>query len=641
MSHLGQAPFAPGAATGASGLAVALVAGLALVNGIGHSHDQVILTSGGAWLASPQRGYVTLIDGPSEQVVATVLAPSAGAGISVTQDGTSAFVADDATGSVSRIDGATYQLSTPKVIGQPGSSLSVLSAGETAFVINSTARVATVADATELTVIRSISLAARPGPQQTMVDDGGRLWTIDSGGGGLSWFDSNGQSGRADADGAARLSQVQGRPVVVDFDQRTTEVNWLHDDASRDPWPCELAARPADAVEVLGSAVAEQVFTAVSETGTLMVSDSAGSCGEFVQVGDPGVVLGALAQSGQFVFIPNHSTGSTIVVDTNSQKVVADLPLTDPGNDLELLTKDGLVFYNDLDSEKAGVLRLDAAGSWIAGKSLQKYDPATGAAEELVNASDALTTQQQYPELAAPAADPATATASQPPPDVGAVDPTTADVPPPATPPGRVPPSAAITPTTQPATTAESDSGLEAEQTTTTGTTTSVSESGKPSVYALRLTIEGQGSVSGPPEVNCQQTCESSVNAGTVLLTAVPAPGATFTGWSGPCNDSNPTCQFEVSASTEVKATFTEPPKSADLHIEIVGSGVVDVVQGELSSPCAPPGMQPDPPVWRTLADGSARRWFKIRWLVECTLHHRSVLRSNVGKGWTCPNGDI
>src|SRR6478736_9481988 len=68
--------------------------------GSGRDLDRVNLTSGGAWLASPQRGFVTLIDGPSEQIVATVAAAPASTGVSVTQAGTSAFISDNTLGTV-------------------------------------------------------------------------------------------------------------------------------------------------------------------------------------------------------------------------------------------------------------------------------------------------------------------------------------------------------------------------------------------------------------------------------------------------------------------------------------------------------------------------------------------------------------
>jgi hypothetical protein len=42
-----------------------------------------------------------------------------------------------------------------------------------------------------------------------------------------------------------------------------------------------------------------------------------------------------------------------------------------------------------------------------------------------------------------------------------------------------------------------------------------------------------------------------------VSLTATPAAGSIFSGWSGPCNDNATTCTFPLSASTTVSATFT------------------------------------------------------------------------------------
>jgi hypothetical protein len=89
-----------------------------------------------------------------------------------------------------------------------------------------------------------------------------------------------------------------------------------------------------------------------------------------------------------------------------------------------------------------------------------------------------------------------------------------------------------------------------------------------PPTYALTVATAGTGSgtVSGGA-ISCPGTCSESFTAGqTVSLTAVPASGSTFAGWSGGGCSGTGTCSVTVSAATTVTATFDmkvapPPPK--------------------------------------------------------------------------------
>jgi len=70
--------------------------------------------------------------------------------------------------------------------------------------------------------------------------------------------------------------------------------------------------------------------------------------------------------------------------------------------------------------------------------------------------------------------------------------------------------------------------------------------------YALSISTSGTGTgtVSNSPT-------GTSFNAGTaVTLTASPAAGSTFTGWSGGCSGTSPTCTVTMNSNTSVTATF-------------------------------------------------------------------------------------
>jgi uncharacterized repeat protein (TIGR02543 family) len=75
--------------------------------------------------------------------------------------------------------------------------------------------------------------------------------------------------------------------------------------------------------------------------------------------------------------------------------------------------------------------------------------------------------------------------------------------------------------------------------------------------HQLAVNKVGQGTVTSTPAgINCGTTCSALFNQGTVVtLTAQPAAGWSFAGWSGAC--SGLTCQVTMSQARMVTATFT------------------------------------------------------------------------------------
>lgn len=81
-----------------------------------------------------------------------------------------------------------------------------------------------------------------------------------------------------------------------------------------------------------------------------------------------------------------------------------------------------------------------------------------------------------------------------------------------------------------------------------------------PQTFILTVAKAGLGSgtvTSAPIGINCGTDCTEPYAGGTsVVLTAVPAMGATFAGWSGCTSSSGATCTVSVTAATTVTATF-------------------------------------------------------------------------------------
>jgi Divergent InlB B-repeat domain len=82
-----------------------------------------------------------------------------------------------------------------------------------------------------------------------------------------------------------------------------------------------------------------------------------------------------------------------------------------------------------------------------------------------------------------------------------------------------------------------------------------------PSEFALTVALAGTGSgtvASSPAGINCGIDCSEAFASGTeVTLTATPATGSTFSGWSGACAGTG-ACKVTMSATRSVTATFTK-----------------------------------------------------------------------------------
>jgi hypothetical protein len=88
----------------------------------------------------------------------------------------------------------------------------------------------------------------------------------------------------------------------------------------------------------------------------------------------------------------------------------------------------------------------------------------------------------------------------------------------------------------------------------------------------------GQGTVtSSPAGISCGSDCsEAYTNTTSVTLSAAPAAGSTFGGWSGGGCSGTGTCTLLLNTATSVTATFTATPTTNyTLSVTKVGSGTV------------------------------------------------------------------
>jgi len=84
--------------------------------------------------------------------------------------------------------------------------------------------------------------------------------------------------------------------------------------------------------------------------------------------------------------------------------------------------------------------------------------------------------------------------------------------------------------------------------------------------HTLSVAVNGSGAVSSNPAgINCPGVCSADYSSGTgVALTATPAGGWSFTGWSGDCSGATNPCTVSMTTARNVAATFTPtgPPSS-------------------------------------------------------------------------------
>src|SRR5206468_3360448 len=97
-------------------------------------------------------------------------------------------------------------------------------------------------------------------------------------------------------------------------------------------------------------------------------------------------------------------------------------------------------------------------------------------------------------------------------------------------------------------------------------------------LYTLTVNLGGAGSgtvTSAPAGIACGATCSALFASGTaVALTATPAAGFAFTGWSGGgCSGTSP-CTVTLGADTTVTATFV-PLHTLTVSPSGAGSGTV------------------------------------------------------------------
>lgn len=351
-------------------LPVALVASLVAIGGRGAQTPRLALTSGSIWLASDAVDQATLLDGSTARVEARV-------GVShppgqLTQVSGSGVNADAlfTGGAVSSINGTTDIASDPIAI-LPGATesyttatrLYVLDSGRQGHPGN-----LAVANPTTLQVQARIPLPRAV--TSATLDGAGRLWMIATNSA-LYWADAGRLHHAARPPGNA-IGTVGGAPVVVRDDTTSPGVVTLNPTTGHSDQRACLDASVDDPTLRLGSSPAGTVYATSSRDGTLLTTNLVtGECPK-IDIAKPGDQLGPPVAAQGRVFVPDYRTGGVVIIDVAKDSYVSVTVLRPPRpKEFQLLTKDGIVYYNNPDGDQAGVI----TSSGLV-KPVRKYDPA-------------------------------------------------------------------------------------------------------------------------------------------------------------------------------------------------------------------------------------------------------------------------
>lgn len=355
--------------------AVALALGVGgLAGGDAPPPARVALQGGSAWVASSTVGHLTLIDGSSAEVAARVPLGRPSTDLGAVQSNTVGYAVDRAAGTVARVDPATFALAAPVAVTESrGAALTVHPSRDALYVVDHERGQVTVTDPGAVARRRGEPRSLAEPVRSSVVDGSGRLWTLGATSGDLTWFDGADRGARSEAvpePAGAELAVLGGEVALVERSGR--RVRALDRGGRFGDSTC-LDIDPADeSVEVGGSPSARRLYVVSGDQGVLRVSDLAsGGCGDVaIEVAAPRSDLGVPREAQGRVFVPDYTTGTVVVVDVDDRQVSRTGELVTPGEPFELFDQDGIVFYNDPATERAGVVRVD--GSFAA---VTKYDP--------------------------------------------------------------------------------------------------------------------------------------------------------------------------------------------------------------------------------------------------------------------------
>ncbi|MEU6715183.1 hypothetical protein ABZ897_27270 [Nonomuraea sp. NPDC046802] len=345
-----------GTAVIAGVVAVILVAAAAWF-GVGVSSANPKLADVGAWLWTTAKGRIVHVNGLSGEVDG-YLDDKAGRKLRVVQDGGNVLLVDDRTGYVSRVEPSQLKVAQTRDFGAAGLQLAV--SGTTGYAVDpAEGKVQQIDPATLNTVGAPITL---PGPLgAARIDGGGRLWVpvtakgevVPVSGGRAATPLKVGEPGEE-----LSVTIAGSLPVVVNTRAATATMIGEDGGVGEITLPKEVARAAKGGALTPASTEGSLVpVLTPGEAGLLVVIDTASNSVQSTKFAsaDP-AKLGVPQVLGSKVYVPDQSSGSLIVWDSAEGGDPTKLQVAQGPGPVDVFVKDGLLWANDENGDKAIVI---------------------------------------------------------------------------------------------------------------------------------------------------------------------------------------------------------------------------------------------------------------------------------------------
>ncbi|WP_432830952.1 right-handed parallel beta-helix repeat-containing protein [Dactylosporangium sp. CA-092794] len=348
--------------------ALALCAGTMLAAGfiaVGANHAappaHPRFTSGSIWLTSRGVGQLTLVDGVSAKVAANVRVGAANSRFVATQADAAGYVFDADNGAVVGVSAATLSTVTQRLRPEERATV-VYSVRGGVLAADAAGRTVTMLDGSTL---RRVGPPVQlPSADIAFVGTADALWAVDRATGEVLAIDASPQgpvrrisrhiagiSGHG-----VRLTSAAGRPVL--FDPVAHTAVWLAPDNGEAELTMQLPAGADDVVT--GAEQRSTVLVMQAGSGVLYpCTQDGGGCASGIPTVPGGSDLGGPVVAGGYAFVPNYSTRTVWVAELSTGRVIHTEPLFAGAVRFELLTRSGIVYFNDPDTQAAGVIDAD------------------------------------------------------------------------------------------------------------------------------------------------------------------------------------------------------------------------------------------------------------------------------------------